>query len=572
MPTNESLRPFFEIIEKGDNYFMVVQLVRKEIVALVAAIVFALLFFFPLWVSGIIDNGDWHVHWFRLSGFAQSLSEGLLRPLWHSNANANYGAPTFLFYPPLAYYLASVPVLLGIDITSAWLITYLAIVVLATIGGFVLFRRWVSRVAAVAMALGFSLSPPLVLLLYQFHMPAYALALALMPWFIESILNSGQSQIKKMVFVAATTSLLIVAHPLVAMQAALIAVILLVGFMGTKRFSDVVSSVAGGVLGTILSSPYWFPMIRFREFVHWEYLLNPAWSWENNVLFIRPDRSTGAFHDHRLLFELLSVFVLVLSLAAFHLSRRCGYEQRALSLTIIAGSLLVFIIMTPWGTWLVNLLSPLAYLQFSWRWLGLQWILMLILWAICFGGFQPAHRDSASRQESGRLQLGIGSSAIVLVLVSSIAITGSFGNIKSLGIRDVHVTEAAAERAIRDEFWPTIEMRPRILGNQVGANLNQDPMPSVWVKRGDIQILSHDQGQYWIKIEYLAGSPGSVRLRHFNFPGWVARRYQNSEVVEVTIESEPGSGAMLIDLPPGRATLRLEFTGLGFWSLFLGNF
>jgi hypothetical protein len=64
--------------------------------------------------DGVNGLGDarWHLTW--LQHFSKQLGEGILYPRWLAGTNFGYGSPTFVFYPPLVYYLGSGFRLLGI--------------------------------------------------------------------------------------------------------------------------------------------------------------------------------------------------------------------------------------------------------------------------------------------------------------------------------------------------------------------------------------------------------------------------------------------------------------------------
>jgi hypothetical protein len=46
----------------------------------------------------------WHSLW--INHFSQQISDGIVYPRWLAETNYGYGSPTFVFYPPLPYYLA----------------------------------------------------------------------------------------------------------------------------------------------------------------------------------------------------------------------------------------------------------------------------------------------------------------------------------------------------------------------------------------------------------------------------------------------------------------------------------
>ncbi len=61
---------------------------------------------------------------FFLTEFHQGIQDGYLYPRWGPDHGLGYGYPTFIFYAPLAYYVAEVFHLLGAGPTAAVKITY----------------------------------------------------------------------------------------------------------------------------------------------------------------------------------------------------------------------------------------------------------------------------------------------------------------------------------------------------------------------------------------------------------------------------------------------------------------
>ena len=68
---------------------------------------------------------------FFLRQFDQALRDGYLIPRWGTDFALGYGYPLFLFYSPLAYYVAESFYLLGASITLAIKLTYLLAFVLS---------------------------------------------------------------------------------------------------------------------------------------------------------------------------------------------------------------------------------------------------------------------------------------------------------------------------------------------------------------------------------------------------------------------------------------------------------
>ena len=68
--------------------------------------------------DGVSGLGDirWHLTW--LQHFSKQFSEGIVYPRWLAGTNFGFGSPTFVFYPPLVFYLGTGLRLLGIGFES----------------------------------------------------------------------------------------------------------------------------------------------------------------------------------------------------------------------------------------------------------------------------------------------------------------------------------------------------------------------------------------------------------------------------------------------------------------------
>ncbi len=68
---------------------------------------------------GLNGLGDlrWHITW--IQHFSEQIREGIFYPRWLAGTNFGYGSPTFVFYPPLVYYIASFFKLIGLNSEQA---------------------------------------------------------------------------------------------------------------------------------------------------------------------------------------------------------------------------------------------------------------------------------------------------------------------------------------------------------------------------------------------------------------------------------------------------------------------
>ena len=72
-------------------------------------------------LNGKIDM-IWHITW--LQHFSAQVYEGIHYPRWLAGTNYGYGSPTFVFYPPLVYYLGTFLKSFGLNIEKTVIILY----------------------------------------------------------------------------------------------------------------------------------------------------------------------------------------------------------------------------------------------------------------------------------------------------------------------------------------------------------------------------------------------------------------------------------------------------------------
>ena len=117
--------------------------------------------------NGIIfESNDikYHITW--LQYFSQQISEGIWYPRWLAGDNYGYGSPTFVFYPPLVFYLGSIFKLIGLDIEQTIIFLFtLAIFLLGFSFYFYGFRRW-GKIASVVGALFYMTTPYITFNIY----------------------------------------------------------------------------------------------------------------------------------------------------------------------------------------------------------------------------------------------------------------------------------------------------------------------------------------------------------------------------------------------------------------------
>ncbi len=515
----------------------------------------ALLAWLPMAQSGLLANGDWHVHLFRLDGFLQGIAEWRLRPLWHADANAGYGAPTFLFYQPVAYYLATLlNSVVGDPVDALKLVMLLALIGTAE-GSWRLFRARLDAPAAALLAAAVVLSPATLLPVHQFFMPSHALGFMFVPWLLLALGVLDRDPRRGALATGVVLGLQIPTHPLMAMLSVGLMVCFVLAALWKGQARRLAPAVVGGlIMAAALSAWHWLPVALMRELVHWEYLLNPAWSWRHNLLFERATPPFGAFHDYRLLFDVLAAAVIATMAAAVAVLMLRRRRLSTMALASILAFVVVLALCTPVGAWLVEWIPPLGYLQFAWRCLApLQLLACLVL-----------AEALAKRGTSG---IGISSTgdrwvrraaSLPLLVVVPLAwpVAGLQPAPSWTGLETQRLDSNRVAGAAQEEVWSTLEMRPKAMGSAWRNDLSRDPLPLLHASSSRFRAGSVVRTQHGITVRFDARSATELRIRHLYFPGWRA----TVDGTDMPIVAEPGSAAMRLTVPRDSGELRLVYT------------
>ena len=103
---------------------------------------------------------------FRLDHFKNSVQHGVLYPRYLPSAFGGYGYPTFAFYPPGFYYLATPLVLLIDDVATAVYLTMLMLFFIGGVGAYNMCREVSDRTTSTFCASMFLITPYVFVDLY----------------------------------------------------------------------------------------------------------------------------------------------------------------------------------------------------------------------------------------------------------------------------------------------------------------------------------------------------------------------------------------------------------------------
>lgn len=487
--------------------------------------------------------------------FVEAVKEGIVYPRWTPLNFWGYGSPTFVYYPPLSYYLSALFNVFTGSIIAAMNLAKFTAFFLSAAGMFFLVREFYPEKIALPVASVFLLFPFNV---FEFYFAGtFASVLSLMwfaPLFLFTYRYIEKGQYRQILYAGACYCGLILTH---LINAYMFTFVLVVFSVYMSVIKEDPRYIAGTFLiiciGVLLSAAYLLPALYEKQFINLEGFVGVG-GFRFIDYFIFPDLTDKLPPDHfwavyhnTFLFH-TSLFCLLAALSFFHLSRsKCHTAERVhhinmFFLGLSMGS--VFLLFGASG-FLWKLIPFFEYIQFPVRWLNITAFAGVFLFASGFRVMKEIWRSGMRSYVVGGICL------VCLCILMDYRYIGSahvFAEQELLPVKEVNFTP---------EHLPSgINM------DRIDRNSGEEDKAVIVEGEGVAEISAWKSAERIVEIS--AGSPCVLRIRTFYFPGWTA--YTDGVRTEVKVEQ--GTGAMLIGVPRGRHTIALRFvdTPIRFYS------
>ncbi|MEO6066135.1 MAG: 6-pyruvoyl-tetrahydropterin synthase-related protein [Lysobacterales bacterium] len=523
---------------------------RPNVIALLIVIVASVSAMLPLLLQpGLVRYFDWPLHLFWQQAFHDALSQGIAYPRWLATVNGHWGAPVFVFYPPLAYFVGALGVSVFGSAVAGLKLVFAAASVGVGVSSWVLLRahalRWIAVMAAIAMAL----SPQVLALGYRFNMPGAALALVFVPWVLAPLFTDISSTQRRVLGVAVPFALVIASHLPTALQVgALACVIALVRSILSRelRIWKVVS--LGTIFGALLSAIYLLPALAELGTVHADALLSGRTDIAFNLLYRSGTEGRPQFHSDYGFFEWVNAVLAGAMVMCVANAARGGVRDekfRRVALPAAVAALLAFFLSTQWALPVYEWVRPLRFVQFGWRWQPLFLMLAVVAMVASHACAIPrTSRKTPSGIVIAVICVGLAASSLPLITL------GGWAGLRSLERTDARDIAWALTRLQHD----TLEHRPRAMGEYWQARLADDFTPTALVIEGIGNIEPTGETHHFRSWRVDATTPLKLRLKTLCFPGW-----QASIDGLPTHHACDEKGGVIVSLPQGSVDLQLEF-------------
>ncbi len=513
----------------------------------------------PLLIQPNLPRGDdvgEHVQF--VQDFAAGLREGRLYPRWLAHSNRGFGAPAFLFYPPLATALVSLLHVAGLTLFGAFRAGFLALTLAGAAAG-----AWLGgRLAACPRdgLLSGALTGSLLVLLPYHAVDIYdrfALAetatFALVPLLLLGLEWEGRRQL---VLVAGAFAGLCLAH----LPTAYLAGLMSLGWV-LSRGRHRLPAVAGALgLGAVCAAVYILPAVAERRHVHADWLeANPAYRYEAHFLLApRPLDVDDPIHGKiqgRLSSPTLervrwvAPLTLLLALAAWgvrRLRRAAGDPlpdpMDRYALLALLGTLGMTRLSEPLWRWLPGLASVV----FPWRLTLLVSVAAAVLAGVTAAGLLRAPSRA-----------GRGAGAALLAAVTAVALLASWPSVARADWQ-TFTPEYADRDLVRlrlaGAFMPRSNPRMRGFGAHPPARPPRLVTPQGG-PGGDVRVDVEENHGLELTVQVEAPGGALLQVDRFDYPGWRAR--VNGQVVPHQ-RTQP-LGTLELALPPGRHQVHWTF-------------
>jgi hypothetical protein len=479
--------------------------------------------------------------------FAAALNEGIWYPRWMPDEFSGYGSPTFILYSPLSFYFAALMNLFTGSIVEAMNLVKFISLFLMSAGMFFLTKEFHPPKTSFIAAAFYAVYPFNILQFYLFGPFASTVALV---WFSPILLFVcrflQRERYRDLVYAGLCYGGLVLTHLITAYMFAFVLAAFLALMASTyRRVSTLLALPILLAIGVLVSSAYLLPVLFERQHLQLEAFVTDGPGFDYATYFLLPNRITHLPADtfwpvyHEMILT-HAVSIIGIALYSFLVILKYARERRlfntdvfrinsALTVVCVGTFLLMFgVTQTIW-----EVVPKFSYIQFPSRWLPLTVHLAALVTAYAIYAAEVMI-------PSKKLYYSL------VMLVFSIIILIDIDCVKRVLPFTQDELSVAADAP--NEHLP--------VGVEV-AKLKAEAGSSAAVVvegRGTAGILSWESAAREIKIA--ADEPVTVRIRTLNFPGW--RAYLDD--VRSGISSEEGSQAMLVRVPAGKHSLKLNFS------------
>jgi len=497
-------------------------------------------------LNGMTDL-RWHIPW--IQHFSKQLAEGIWYPRWLASTNFGYGSPTFVFYPPLVYYIGSLLKFSGLDIEQTIITLFSSALFLSGLTFYIYGRNRWGVIASFIGALAYITAPYLAFNIYWVGGLGVIFAQALIPlgwWLTEQAILRPKWRVALAMFWA----ILALTHTPSLLLCVVVWLPCTLFFLLNRSWKAVVATIVSAGIGLGIASFYLLPATLEQSLVNIDVMKKVGGGFQASMLGtglplipLRLDRHVPHVFVHQ------SLAIILLALIALVFCRKKVPIIQETWRWLVFAIALAFL-MTSWS-WPIWQASPtLQRVQAPWR----------LLQLFSFGGAALCG-VVASGILKLRLRRRLFPSLIIMgiLLINtsySYKLSRQFVTIRNPGRGSIsHLKEVkiALYEPYSEKLIDVPEYRPVLKnGSPSPAPVIGQPPVSVVSGKADIQL--NQWGSYNRIFNVIAEETSTVRVRTYYYPAW--HLYVNKKPHPI---GRADDGTMELKLEPGSYTVELRY-------------
>jgi hypothetical protein len=492
-------------------------------------------------VLRLIATHDLATHTFIMKQFDDGLRSGVLYPRWLAETNHGYGIATMIYYPPNVFYLCSLIHVFVSDWVNTMFILAALSVAFSGMALYSLARLFYGRTESALAALVYMLLPYHQLDLYwRGAFPEY-MGFVFVPLILRFAYQLGSAgRLRHYAALGLLYGLYVMTHlPVSYLFSYALAFYALAWAFREKDWKILLRIGLGMALGLGICAIYWLPAaLESKAAYEW---VSEIFDYHKSYLTLMPGDYFTRLVNNSFVFQAALVILSYLILRADKEFLRAALfpseagERKAADtqtrLWIVMAVATIFM-TTPFSIYLSKMIPRIQIAVPPFRWMLLTSVFACLLLA-------AALERLLKRNVLQGYWLWLSRAAMVVVMVLSIYFT--FAVIVRKALRNpTYIPPAEFE----DNGW--------IPANATGPKDLPKTEPVVIAEGGSYFIVSW-QPQYRL-INVDAKSQSFVRLKTYNFPGWIAR--VDGQAVEIKSDT---NGAQVFPIPAGQHKVEVEF-------------
>ncbi|MCI0553446.1 MAG: hypothetical protein L0287_21065 [Anaerolineae bacterium] len=522
-----------------------------------------------LFSSNFVWGPDVAFHIYNAQQYLNELQSGVFYPRWLGDWFGGYGAPIGVIYAPLLYLSSSVIALIGLNVISSIKLILWISVFLSGIFMYELARKNMGIPASLLASILYQIAPYRLIDTVGRTALSESLAFTWLPVILLSILNISSHK-QRMPFslkLSLYVSLLILTHFLIAYLFLLVLMFLCGYLVLTKRnlFSKrfALHLILSLGLAMLLTAFYWLPAIAESRYLNTTWFVEDSgWgNYENNFLFgaqVYINTGWESLYKENTIISIVSMIYLFIGLFWFSIPliwrRQRESDNRALGYwmfsILIAGIIMSSGISKP--VW--ELIPRSEIIAFPWRWLTVSTLGAAFLAGDIFN--ESLSTYTSSRQLKSRVLYILYGASFAVISIYTVASLYILIRHRTM-LSDEILSQLLGETTLQAEYYPWVYANEYLPVLAKDFDYSSHPATESRFRSShpsEIQVI------IWKSVirEFLVSSSekNTISIRTFWFPGWTA--FINNQ--EVGIRIRPDDGTILIDIPEGISTVRLEFT------------